>query len=185
MSSARRSVPLDRLDRRMLRILRDDARISVAALAERVHTSRANAYARMRRLEDSGVIKGFSARVDSRAAGLDVSTLVLVSCHQPDWRQLAEHLAALDEVEYCALISGEYDALLIVRAPDVETLRDVILERIQSIPGVRATHTMFVLDEVISRPFIVPPDEPSAAPPVVVRRGGRSDLTTGHRGAEA
>lgn len=183
MSSARRSIALDRLDRHILRVLRDEARISIAALAERVDTSRANAYARLRRLEDSGVIRGFSARVDSRAAGLDVSTLVLVSCHQPDWRQLAEHLSALEEVEYCALISGEYDALLIVRAPDVETLRDVILERIQSIPGVRATHTMFVLDEVISRPFIVPP-EPSAAPPMVVRRGSRSDLTTRHRGAE-
>ncbi len=159
----RRRVPLDRLDRRLLAALREDGRISVAALAEATDTSRANAYARLRRLTDEGVITGFSARIDSRVAGLDVSTVVLVACHQPDWRQLAQRLSDLEEVEYCALISGEYDALLLVRAPDVETLRDVILERIQSLPGVRSTQTLFVLDEVVRRPFILPPASATTA----------------------
>ncbi len=153
----RDGTPLDALDRRLLEVLRSDGRISIAALADRSSTSRANAYARLRALADAGVIRGFSARVDSRMAGLDVSTIVLLSCHQPDWRALAASFAAIEEIEYCALVTGEYDALLLVRTPDVETLRDVVLERIQGIPSVRSTHTMFVLDEVVSRPFTLPP----------------------------
>ena len=131
----------------------------MAAIAERVGTSRANAYARLKALTDSGVIRGFSARIDPRRAGLDVSTIVLVSCNQPDWRALSAQLTALEAVEWCALVTGEYDALLLVRTPDVETLRDVVLDQIQALPGVRGTQTMFILDELLDRPYTLPPSD--------------------------
>ena len=152
----RPAAALDDTDRRILEVLRDDGRVAVAALAERVGVSRANAYARLDRLRADGVIEGFSARIDPEAAGLALSAIVLIGCHQPDWRLLRERLAAMPEVEQCALVTGEYDAFILVRVPDVQTLRDVILERIQSIPGVRATQTVFVLDEVVRRPYVLP-----------------------------
>jgi Lrp/AsnC family transcriptional regulator, leucine-responsive regulatory protein len=62
----------------------------------------------------------------------------------------------MPEIEYCAFTTGEYDALALVRVPDVETLRDVILERLQSSEAVRATQTIFVLDEVVRRPYVLP-----------------------------
>jgi DNA-binding Lrp family transcriptional regulator len=152
-------VAIDRIDRRILELLRDDGRLPVAALAERVGISRANAYTRLERLRSEGVIRGFAASVDSERLGLGISALVLISGRQPAWRALREQLLHMPEIEYCAFTTGEYDALVLVRVPDVETLRDVILERLQSSPAVRATQTIFVLDEVVRRPFVLPKGE--------------------------
>jgi Lrp/AsnC family transcriptional regulator, leucine-responsive regulatory protein len=149
-------VVLDRVDRRVLELLRDDGRLAVAALAERAGVSRANAYTRLERLRSEGVIRGFSASVDSRRLGLGIAALVLIAGRQPAWRSLREELLRMPEIEFCVFTTGEYDALILVRVPDVETLRDVILERLQSMPTVRATQTIFVLDEVVRRPFVLP-----------------------------
>ncbi|MDB5065293.1 MAG: AsnC family transcriptional regulator [Chloroflexi bacterium] len=156
MARAQEPAALDRIDRRILEVLRDDGRISIAALGERVGVSRANAYTRLLRLREEGVIEGFTARVNSRRMGLGVAALVLLSVRQPDWRALRTELVEMPEVEYCALTTGTHDALILVRAPDVETLRDVVLERLQSLPMVQGTQTIFVLDEVVKKPFVLP-----------------------------
>lgn len=149
-------VAVDRIDRHILELLRDDGRLPVAALAERAGISRANAYTRLERLRGEGVIRGFSANVDVGRLGLGIAALVLIAGRQPAWRELREELLHMPEVEFCVFTTGEYDALILVRVPDVETLRDVILERLQSTPAVRATQTVFVLDEVVRRPYVLP-----------------------------
>jgi DNA-binding Lrp family transcriptional regulator len=156
VARAQEPAGLDRIDRRILEVLRDDGRISIAALADRVGVSRANAYSRLERLRDEGVVEGFTARVNSRRMGLGIAALVLLSVRQPDWRALRTELQEMPEVEYCALTTGTHDALILVRATDVETLRDVVLERLQSLPMVQATQTIFVLDEVVRKPFVLP-----------------------------
>ncbi|MBV8528543.1 MAG: Lrp/AsnC family transcriptional regulator [Candidatus Dormibacteraeota bacterium] len=148
--------PLDQVDRRILELLGEDGRMSIATLAERVGISRAGAYSRMERLRADGVLEGFSARVRPARLGLGITALVLISGRQPAWRTLRAELARMPEVEYCAFTTGEYDALILVRAPNVETLRDVILERLQASETVRATQTIFVLDEVVRRPYVLP-----------------------------
>ncbi|MEA2617237.1 MAG: Lrp/AsnC family transcriptional regulator, leucine-responsive regulatory protein [Chloroflexota bacterium] len=156
VARAQEPAALDRIDRRILEVLRDDGRISIAALGERVGVSRANAYTRLLRLREEGVIEGFTARVNSRRMGLGIAALVLLSVRQPDWRALRHELVEMPEVEYCALTTGTHDALILVRARDVETLRDVVLERLQSLPMVQGTQTIFVLDEVVRKPFLLP-----------------------------
>lgn len=148
--------PLDGIDHRILELLAADGRMSVATLAERVGVSRAGAYARLERLRADGVLDGFSARVSPSRLGLGITALVLIAGRQPAWRTLRAELAAMPEVEYCAFTTGEYDALILVRVPSVETLRDVILERLQASEIVRATQTIFVLDEVVRRPYVLP-----------------------------
>jgi DNA-binding Lrp family transcriptional regulator len=153
--AGRSAAELDPVHRRMLELLREDGRASVATLAERVGVSRANAYNRLAWLRAQGVIEGFSARVNSRRAGLGITALILVSVRQPAFRSLGERLAAMPEVEYGAITTGPHDLVLLVRVPDVETLRDVLLERLQALPDVRATQTMFVLEEVVRRPYVL------------------------------
>ena len=148
---------LDPVDRRLLEVLAEDARVSVAALAERAGISRAAAYTRLDNLRESGVIEGFSVRVNPARVGLGITALVLVSGRQPAWRSLRRRLVSMPEVEYCAFTTGEYDALLLVRVPDVETLRDVVLERLQASEEIRATQTIFVLEELVRRPMVLPP----------------------------
>ncbi|PSL05366.1 AsnC family transcriptional regulator [Haloactinopolyspora alba] len=139
--------PLDDVDRRILAELSANGRTSIRGLAERVHVSRANAYARVDRLLSDGVITGFSAHVDPERAGLSTSAYVLLSIQQNAWREVAAALGSLPYVEHFALVGGDFDVLALVRAPNNAELRHVVLEHIQDVPGVQSTRTWLVFDE--------------------------------------
>jgi DNA-binding Lrp family transcriptional regulator len=148
-SGTGRSVrPLDGTDRLILRELIRDARTSIRALAERVHISRANAYARVDRLVAEGVITGFSAHIDHERAGLGTSAYVSLSIEQNSWREVSAGLVRLPYVEHVSMLGADFDVLVLVRAPDNVALRDLVLDRIQAIPGVQTTRTWLVFDEL-------------------------------------
>lgn len=138
---------VDDVDRRILAELARDGRLSVRALAERVHISRANAYARVNQLLADGVITGFEAQIDPERAGLGTSAYVLLTIQQNTWREVAAALNELPYIEHFALVGGDFDVLALVRAPDNAALRHVVLERIQEIDGVRGTRTWLIFDE--------------------------------------
>ncbi len=144
--AAGRSV-VDDTDRRLIELLRGDGRLSVNELASRANVSRANAYQRLARLRERGVIRRFTVDVDPKALGESITALVLVDIEQHEWRKLAERLLTLPGVEYVGFTTGAFDLVLLVRAADMETLRDVVLERLQSMPEIRSTQTSFVLEE--------------------------------------
>jgi DNA-binding Lrp family transcriptional regulator len=161
-SSARDA--LDDVDRRLLRLLAEDGRVSVNELASRAHISRAAAYARFDRLREQGVITGFSAAIDPEKVGLGVAALVLVNVDQAHWSQVREDLRQLPGLEFLAFTSGSFDMVLLVRVPDIHALRDIVLVRLHSIPHVRTTHTNFVLDEQ-RLPLPIPEDPPGPSSP--------------------
>jgi DNA-binding Lrp family transcriptional regulator len=68
-----------------------------------------------------------------------------------------EHARDFPEVENLWITTGSFDALMIVRATDMDTLRDGVLYRVLQLPFVRSTETTFVLDEVVHQPFVLPP----------------------------
>lgn len=142
--SSERPAPLDAVDRRMVTALVRDARLSIRALAERVHISRASAYSRLDRLVDFGVVTGFSARIDPVRAGLATSAYVALSVEQDAWREISTRVASVRYVEHVSLVAAEFDVLVLVPAPDNETLRGVVLTELQSIPGVRSTRTWLI-----------------------------------------
>lgn len=125
-----------------------DGRLSMRALAERLHISRANAYARVERLQERGVITGYTARVDPELLGLGTAAFVSVSLEQNSWRPAAAALCDLPAVERVALVGAEFDAIVQVRARDNHELRDLVLEQIQSVPGVKATRTWLIFEEL-------------------------------------
>ncbi len=131
----------------MLAELVADARISIRALADRLSISRANAYSRLDRLTRDGVITGYGARLDPYRAGLGTSAYVMVSVEQAAWRQMRAGLRTIPYVEHIAMVGGDFDVLLLVRTPDNATLRDVVLERIQAVEGVRSTRTWLIFEE--------------------------------------
>jgi DNA-binding Lrp family transcriptional regulator len=138
---------VDDTDRAIIDALRADGRLSVRALAEQVHISRAGAYARLERLQRDGVITGFTATVDPDRLGLATAAFVSVSIEQDSWRRVAQALSDLPGVERIALVGAEFDILVQVRAHDNHELRDVVLGQIQAVPGVRATRTWLIFDE--------------------------------------
>ncbi|MFI7436268.1 Lrp/AsnC family transcriptional regulator [Micromonospora haikouensis] len=145
--TGRSAGPLDEVDRRILDELARDGRISIRTLAERVHVSRTNAYARVERLLRDGVITGFRARIAPEPAGLGTSAYIALTIQQNTWREVSAELARVRYVEHVALLSGEHDVLALVRAPDNATLRDVVLDRVQGIAGVLSTRSWLVFDE--------------------------------------
>ena len=121
---------LDRVDRRIIAELGRDARLSLRALAERVHISRTSAHTRLNALLEHGVITGFAATVDRQALGLNISAVVMRQ-GRADWPSVSAALAALPFVEKAQALSGDIDILLTVSAPDHEQLSETILRRIR------------------------------------------------------
>lgn len=139
--------PLDTIDRSILRMLQNDGRASIRSVAERVHVSRANAYARINRLIDDGVIRGFSALVDQERAGQGASAYITLKIVQNSWRTVRKQLTTLPGATHIALVSGDFDVLLLVHTKDNRELRELVLTRIQSIPEVLSTRTLLVFEE--------------------------------------
>ena len=139
---------MDELDEKLVAILRNDGRISVPALAEQAGTSRATAYARFNRLVDSGVITGFGATIDHAAIGLPIAALIMVRTEQREWPEVSAELRATYGVEWVALAAGSFDFVALVRAASLSELRDVVLDGMLSVPGVRNVETSVILDEL-------------------------------------
>ena len=138
---------IDDVDRAIIELLRADGRMSIRAVAEQAHISRANAYARLDRLRGQGVIRGFTAVVDHEKYGNGLAAYVSVRIEQHSWERFRDYLRDIPEVDHAALVSGDVDLLLLVRVADAAALRTFVLERLQRIPEVRSTQTMFILDE--------------------------------------
>jgi DNA-binding Lrp family transcriptional regulator len=138
---------LDETDRLIVEALRADGRTSMRALADLVHISRASAYARVARIERDGVITGYAALVDPVRYGYALSAYVYLDIAQRSWKSVRGQLLSMPEVDHVALVSGEHDILLRVRARDAVSLRDVVLTRLQDISEVRSTQTMLIFEE--------------------------------------
>ncbi|WP_219469591.1 Lrp/AsnC family transcriptional regulator [Nonomuraea rhizosphaerae] len=156
---------LDAVHMKILEVLRENGRISVSALAERVGISRANAYTRFEALRADGAIKRFTAEIDHVRAGLGITALIFVTVRQQMWKQFRAELARMPEVEYCAITTGQHDAMIQVRVSDVAAVHTMVTDRLANIPAVKATETVFILDEVLRRPYVLPSDRDKAARP--------------------
>lgn len=146
------SVELDDVDRTILRALTEDARASMTELAAKAHISRASAHARFKRMIDAGVISGFTVRTDPVRAGWHASAYVTLMVEQARWQEAREALRTIEEIEHIALVGGEFDVMLLVRARDNRELRRIVLEEIQSVPAVRGTRTLVIFEDFPNLP---------------------------------
>jgi DNA-binding Lrp family transcriptional regulator len=142
---------LDRVDREILAELTRDGRMSVTQVAENVHISRAHAYTRIGRLTDEGVLTKFTALVDPVKSGRKSSAYVTLKVKQNSWRELREELRSVPEVEHIALVGGDFDVILLVRGIDNADLRRIVLDQLQSMPGVLDTQTFLVFEDLDTR----------------------------------
>ena len=141
-------VHLDEIDQKIISELTRDGRMSVTQVAENVHISRAHAYTRIGRLTSEGVLTKFTALIDPIKAGLRSSAYVTLKVSQNSWRELREQLRTIPEVHHIALVGGDFDVILLVRAIDNIDLRRVIFDQLQSMPGVLDTQTFLVFEDV-------------------------------------
>lgn len=138
---------IDVIDRRVLLELGRNGRTSMNDLARRVHISRANAYARVHRMVQEGVIERFTALVSPEGVGLGASAYVALGIRQNSWREVREQLRQIQGIDHVALCSGEMDVIVLVRTADIASLRELVLEELQSIRGVLTTRTTMIFEE--------------------------------------
>jgi Lrp/AsnC family transcriptional regulator, leucine-responsive regulatory protein len=149
---------LDRLDARILEELQKDGRCPVVDLAEKIGLSGTPCARRLRQLEQSGVIQGYTAVLDPARLGLSVQAFVQVKLERHTDENVAQfrrELDRLDEIVACYATTGEHDFLLQVIAADLEALSNIVLRKLLKIPSVRDVHSTVVL-ETIKRSARVP-----------------------------
>jgi Lrp/AsnC family transcriptional regulator, leucine-responsive regulatory protein len=144
-------IALDDFDHAILRILRDEGRISVTELAGRISLSKSPTQARLKRLERDGFIIGYQAQIDHARLGSDHVAFVEVKLGDTRESALKAFNAAVratPEVEECHMIAGAFDYLLKVRSADIQTYRATLAERISTLPHVASTSTHVVMESV-------------------------------------
>ncbi|WP_210397044.1 Lrp/AsnC family transcriptional regulator [Motiliproteus sediminis] len=146
---------LDRIDRHILSLLQQDARISISDLAERVGLTPTPCSRRVRQLEQSGLIERQVVLLDQKAAGLPMTVLVQVSLEAQTKDKLEafeQAVAALPQVMECYLITGSAaDYILKIVVPDLDHYQQLLLDRITALPGINGVISNFVLRQPIRK----------------------------------
>ena len=142
---------LDGFDRKILDVISVEGRISVTDLSKRIGLSKSPTQARLRRLEETGVVRGYRALFDPIRLGRDHVAFVEVKLSDTRESALSVFNAAvlkIPEIEQCHLIAGAFDYLLKVRTSGMASYRLVLAERISTLPNVASTSTYVVMQAV-------------------------------------
>jgi Lrp/AsnC family leucine-responsive transcriptional regulator len=145
------NMEIDPLDRRILRALQEDGRMTVQALAERVGLSPSPCLRRVRQLEKAGVISGYSANIEQKAVGLPVSVFISIKLERQRAANLDTFGTAISrwpEVMECYLMTGKFDFLLRVVCADLEAYEHFLRDRLTQLEGVASIESSFSLGAV-------------------------------------
>ncbi|CUH98630.1 Lrp/AsnC family transcriptional regulator (plasmid) [Leisingera aquaemixtae] len=144
----------DSVDREILRALRDDGRIPLVQLAARVGLSQTPCKRRLQRLEESGLISGYIARIDRKAAGFGITAFVSVELERQDADEIArfqKRTAQFEEVVTGTLMTGAQDFLLEIVVESLEEFETFLQTKLLRIPGIRVVRSRFALRKFIDR----------------------------------
>jgi Lrp/AsnC family leucine-responsive transcriptional regulator len=139
---------LDDIDRKILRTLSQDGRISNQKLAESVNLSPTPCWHRVKALEEAGFVQGYVAVLDQRALGVPDTVIIEVTVDRHDdeiFKAFSDALAELPEVMEAYLLSGEYDYLIKVAVAGTEGYERFLRQKLYKLPGVRHTRSTFTL----------------------------------------
>ena len=155
---------LDRYDRAILRLLQHDARMTNTELAGKVSLSESACLRRVRALEQSGLIQGYTAVIDQQRAGFPVNVFVSITLDrqsQPGLEAFESAVRGIPEVMECYLMTGEYDYLLrlvVADMADYERIHSQYLTRLPSVAQVHSSFAMRTVTRAASLPLRPPGD---------------------------
>ncbi|MGP1559165.1 MAG: Lrp/AsnC family transcriptional regulator [Prevotella intermedia] len=143
---------IDKLDRKILSILSQNARIPFKDVAAECGVSRAAIHQRVQHLIENGVIVGSGFHVNPKSLGYTTCTYVGLNLERGSmYRDVVERISTIPEVIECHFTTGSYTMLVKLFAKDNEQLMDLLNNKIQSIPGVVSTETLISLEQSIKR----------------------------------
>jgi DNA-binding Lrp family transcriptional regulator len=143
---------LDAIDRRILALLRENAKLTFAQVGSDVGLSSTAVKRRVDRLQRDGVIAGYGARIDPHAFGAGIEALIEIYCSDRTApADVGRSLAGLDEIVSAFTVSGEADAVVRVRVESIASLEHFV-EQLRRDPNIVRTKTLIVLSTLIDRP---------------------------------
>ena len=148
---------MDRIDTQIIAQLQENARLSITDLAERVGLPATPCARRVQKLEEDGIITGYTARVDASKLGLALTVFIFVELERQSHETLRNFETAIlrfDEVVECHLMTGTRDILLKVVAPDLKAFDRFLEDHLVHVPGIRATRSSFSLRTMVQRDVI-------------------------------
>lgn len=144
-------IEMDRFDISILNVLAEDGRTSITDLSKRIGLSKSPTQARLRRLEETGVIVGYRALLDPIRLGLDHVAFVEVRLEDTREKALAafnKAVTRIPEIEQAHMIAGNFDYLLKVRTRNMNDYRGFLGETISTLPHVASTSTYVAMEAV-------------------------------------
>jgi DNA-binding Lrp family transcriptional regulator len=144
-------VSLDEIDKTILQLLQADGRVSNAEVARRVGLSAPATHARVKRLEDAGVVRQYSTLLDREAMGFDMVCFISVSLQLHQFEAIErfkELVQDMPEVLECHHITGEFDYLLKAVFRNRDELQEFVVNKLTPIPGMARLNTSLVLIEI-------------------------------------
>lgn len=142
---------LDETDKKILQALQLDAKVNTKELSEQLHISKTPIYERIKRLENDGYIKGYTALVDNKKVGLPLVVFCNVSLAVHDGehiRRFEQEIADIDEIMECYSTGGVYDFFLKVVLKDLEDYNKFVFEKLTKVHGIVRMQSSFVLSEI-------------------------------------
>ena len=150
MSRTKDTLPMDDLDRRLLALLRKDARMPIARLSKALDVSRATLYARLQKLQQAGIIEGFTVRLNMEVDRRQIRAHVLIKVTGKLARATEKQLQAMPQITALHAISGVYDLIAEIEAATSTELNEVI-DQIADLQGVEKTTSSILLATKWSR----------------------------------
>jgi Lrp/AsnC family leucine-responsive transcriptional regulator len=153
--------PLDAIDRKILRVLLKDARLSNSQIAEKVGLSASPCWQRMRRLESEGYITGYIATLDQRLLGAAETVIIEVTLDRHDdevLEKFGQAMASMPEVLEVYLVTGAYDYMLKVAVDGTTGYEEFLRQKLYKIPGIRHSRSSFTL-RCLKRQYSIIPGE--------------------------
>ncbi|MGF1773287.1 Lrp/AsnC family transcriptional regulator [Vibrio wakamikoensis] len=142
---------MDEIDKKILKELQSNARLSNQELADRIALSPSPCLRRVRALEKQGIICGYHASVDQEACGLPINVFVLVKLEKPtedNMRDFEQHIEAMDEVLECFLMTGNHDYLLHVVSESLKSYEQFIRRQLTPLPNIASIESSFAFGQV-------------------------------------
>jgi Lrp/AsnC family leucine-responsive transcriptional regulator len=142
---------LDIFDHKMIRALSKNGRITVTDLAQQIGLSKTPCQLRLKKLLDRGYIVGFRAVIDPVKLGLEhvaFAQVKLSDTREDALQAFKNEVRGIPEVEECHMIAGSFDYLLKIRTTDIRRYREILGEKISSLPHVESTSTLVAMESV-------------------------------------
>ncbi len=136
---------MDELDIAILRLLKDNAKITASEISNQINLSASAVGERLRKLEKSGVIKQYTTILDPCILKKDLTALMFISLERPQVSEgFLKYVQVEEEIMDCFYLAGDYDYLIKIATENTSSL-ERLLNRIKSIPGIIKTNTIVVL----------------------------------------